>query len=40
MTPDSAAPVLLIALWMFAGFALVDTWDRFTRETSTQTMAG
>jgi hypothetical protein len=31
MTPDSAAPVLLIALYLFAAFELMDCWERFTR---------
>jgi hypothetical protein len=31
MTPESAAPVLLIAVYLLAVFGLVDVWDRFTR---------
>jgi hypothetical protein len=30
MTPDSATPVLLICVYLFAAFGVVDTWDRFT----------
>jgi hypothetical protein len=31
MTTDSAAPVLIVALWMFAGFGFVDCWDGVTQ---------
>jgi hypothetical protein len=31
MTFDSTAPVLLLAVYLFAAFGLVDTWDGFTR---------
>jgi hypothetical protein len=31
MTPDSGVPCIIIALWMFAAFGVVDCWDRLTR---------
>jgi hypothetical protein len=31
VTPDSAAPVLLIGVYLLAAFGLVDVWERFTR---------
>jgi hypothetical protein len=30
MTPDSAAPVLLIAVYLFAAFGVAGCWARFT----------
>jgi hypothetical protein len=31
MTPDSPFAMLLICVYLFAAFGLVDTWDRLTR---------
>jgi hypothetical protein len=31
MTPDSAVPVLLIGVYLFAAFVVVDVWERWTR---------